>query len=356
MLCWAYFSTRIPSWVYRQRGRMALRFSTFEEIKKREDFDATCHVAPETLDQLIGPYNCPKEEPEEPCQVWKAKRAKRCDEHHRKGWLGRNKDGKEVLIGGNCASQEFHADEKFQEEVNRISAELEFLDLSRRYAEHRERPDLPYKLGDARTRLRRVEKAISNVNTILTDRTLRFLESMAKTGNTTVMIQTRRVVIEKVDGKDKERIFYDPHPLGSMRGVRFFGSPDYASILQGLDALEAALRELRDYEKPRPTKIKSTLKALEKFTDITDSLTRLEDVIADFLQEPNLRLLCFTSDEKGTREAIAQLYHIVKEDGAAELGEVSYHRSSCAGECARILARMDDEIIRSIAKQGFRVS
>lgn len=335
---------------------MALRFSTFEEIKKRVEFDSTCHIAPETLDQLIGPYGFPKEEPEQPCQVWKVKRAKRCDEDHRKGWVGRNKDGKEVLIGSTCASKEFHADEKFQRELSRVSAQLEFLDLSRRYAEHRERADLPDKLDDARARLRRVENAISNVNTILTDRTLRLLESMTKTGNTTVMIQTRRVVIEKVDGKDQERIFYDPHPLGSMQGVRFFGPQDHAAIRQGLEAFGAALRELRDYEKPRPIRIKSTLKALDKFTNIVDRLTRLEGVITDFLQEPNLRLLCFTSSDKGTREAIAQLYYIVKDDGAAALGKDTYHRNSCVGECARLITEMDDEIIRSIAKQGFRVS
>lgn len=335
---------------------MALRFSTFEEIKKRVEFDPTCHIAPDTLDQLVGSYGFPTEEPEQPCQVWKAKRARRCDEDHRKGWLGRNKDGKEALIGSTCASKEFHADENFQRELSRITAQLEFLDMSRRYTEYRERADLPDRLNNARARLRRVDKTISNVNTILTDRTQRLLESMVKTGNTTVLIQTRRVVIEKVDGKDKERVFYDPHPLGSIQGVTFFGRQDHASIHRDLEAFGSALRELRDYDKPRPMKIKGTLKALDKFTSIVDSLTRLEGVIVDFLQEPNLRLLCFTSDDKGTREAIAQIYYIVKEDGAAELGKNTYHRNSCGGECARLVTAMDEEIFRSIAKQGYRVS
>lgn len=334
---------------------MAIRFSSFEEIKKRADFDSASHISPETLDRLIGAYAFPKEEPEQPCQVWKGARAKRCEEDHRKGWVGRNKDGKEALIGSTCASKDFHADERFKRERSRVNTELEFLDQSRRYAEYREQDDLLDKLNDARGRLRRVEQAISNVNSLLTDRTLRLLESMAKTGDTTVMIHTRRVVIEKIDGKDRERVFYDPHPLGNLVGVRFFGRQSQAEVRRGLEAVGAALRELSDHETPRPVKIKNTLKALDNFSHFVDMLTRLEEVITDFLREANLRLLCFTSEEKGAREAIAQLYYIVKDDGAAALGNDRYHRNSCGGECARLLTEMDEEIIRSIAKQGFRI-
>lgn len=334
---------------------MALRFASFEEIKRRVDFDPACHITPETLDQLIGPYAFPKEEPEQPCQVWKPARARRCDEDHRKGWVGKNKDGREALIGSTCAAKDFHADERFHRERKRVNDELEFIDLSHRYAEYREQEGLSDKLNDARARLRRVEQAISNVNSLLTDRTLRLLESMAKTGNTTVTIQPRRVVTEKVDGKDRERVLYDKYPLGELQGVGLFGPQHQATIRQGLEACGAALRELRDHETPRRVKIKSTLKALDNFKNLIDALARLEGVISNFLQDSNLRLLCFTSSEKGTREAIAQLFYIVRDDGAAELGNHRYHRDSCGGECARLLAEMDEEIIRSIAKQGFRI-
>jgi hypothetical protein len=337
---------------------MATRFSRYEEIKNRLDFDPACHISPETLDHLVGPYTFGREEPERPCQVWKTRKAKRCEHDHRNGWLGRNKDGKEALIGKDCAADEFHADERFHRETKRVNAALEFDDQCRRYTEYRSQLEgLVTNLENARARLRQCQKAQGNVARLLTDRSQRRLDGM-RTGNTDVVIEVRRTVIEKEKGKpDKERVLWEGQRLGSLQGTRFTMQQDAAEIGRGLEAVGQALRELNDYHEPRNVKISPTLKALGKFKNHLDSLIKIEGLTAEFLKESNLRLLCYLSsvEDVAAREGAAQLVLIVRTEGVDSLKKAGWHRDSWGGECKRLVEAMDDEIRSTIAPEGFRI-
>jgi hypothetical protein len=336
---------------------MAIRFSTYDEIKNRVAFDPGCHISPESLDELIGPYMFLKDEPERPCQVWKKRKAKRCESDHRNGWVGRNKDGKEALIGKDCARDEFHADVRFHRERTRLNAELEFDDLCLRYEEYRSHGGLVDKLEDARMRLRRCQKAQMNVARLLTDRLMWTLDGM-RTGNTDVVIETKRTVIEKEAGKpDKILVLWDPQRLGRLQGTMFLLQQDAAEVSRGLESVGQALRELNDYRKPRGVKIKSTLKALDRFRNHLDLLIRLETATDEFLQESNIKLLCYLSsiEDAAAREGVGQLLLIIRDEGVDSLKTAGWHRDSCGGECKRLVQTMDDEIRRTLAREGFRI-
>ena len=76
----------------------------FSEIKARPDFDA---LAPCTLDNFASIVTGYRFSHNVICQVHKVEG--RCGHQHLEGWLGKTKNGKEVLIGSHCGPKYFGA-------------------------------------------------------------------------------------------------------------------------------------------------------------------------------------------------------------------------------------------------------
>src|SRR5687767_14709918 len=92
-------------------------FKQFQELSPH--FDPETPITLENFESLIHEYHFREEVI---CQVRKVDG--NCGHKHRHDWLGKTRDGKEGLIGGDCASKTFNADQNFARERSRVRREL----------------------------------------------------------------------------------------------------------------------------------------------------------------------------------------------------------------------------------------
>ena len=163
-------------------------FKSYSEIESRENFNSACRITPDNVASLIGPYTFPEKEK---CQVDRPVKGY-CGNPHNNGWLGLTKDGKEALIGSNCAANHFDADENFVLEQRRINREISIsdsLDTLNNLLSNRGELD---KLLEAEiTRMRRLRSSRTSLQSRLPPMLLQTLTAMAKTGSRSVSIQVQ---------------------------------------------------------------------------------------------------------------------------------------------------------------------
>jgi hypothetical protein len=271
----------------------------FGEIEGREAFASTTAISTKNFRALVQPYRFSSPVH---CQVLTAEGM--CGNSHLKGWLGVTREGKEGLIGVDCAGKYFHADRSFALEKRRMQREIR---ISERLAFLEEK--LADRAGFAAAvdgqidRLRVLRAKMEKLMAGLGSQLRQTLKGMEKTGNRAVYVQVRYV---EVDENGKERSEWLDHAIGTVMGTSVCRSENLTSAFSSLKELKLALPIIH----PSP---EAGERKLKQWMDLVGTLpalqARVERLYSDYLaltRPKVLSLLVFLTTSVETQLQIAK--------------------------------------------------
>ncbi|RTL55622.1 MAG: hypothetical protein EKK46_06310 [Rhodocyclaceae bacterium] len=261
-----------------------ISFFEFSEIDKRENFNIENGISIENFLSLIGPYQLSEIVK---CQVEHV--TGRCKHPHKNGWLGKRKDGAEALIGKNCASQYFNADQNFVAERKRVDMELRIDGhIAALSVLLNNKDELWARLGEADHRMKAIQKIRHSFHSVLSVDARKRLTDMVKTGNWAVIVQVKH--LEK-DDNGKERAVWRERNIGTMAGVDVFDAGHTSDISSTLAAIKVAIHAANPSRDEKEKDLRGWREAIEKLPAYVEKITLLERSLASFSSRNNISLL-----------------------------------------------------------------
>jgi hypothetical protein len=286
-------------------------FRDFREIASREAFDTACEITVENLASLIGEYHFAEEEVS--CQVRRLDQSSRCSEGHKKGWLGRRKDGKEGLIGRICGTKYFNASSVFVAQRRRITSELNVASYIERLNATKGDPAYAGELERTIGRLRAVRAATGDWHERLPAQIVARLQEMARSGNPSVGVVFR---YEDEDDDGNPKPDWVPDQIGAVSGVAVWDQGNVRALFHALHEIRDTLREAHIDRAAGERKLRLWADKLDELSSCTGRVTELESALESFSELSNLRLLCFLVHNQDIAMNVARVV-IEQESGAA---------------------------------------
>lgn len=280
-------------------------FKTREEILSRPDFDIKSSISIGNFDYIIGWF---KFNDKERCQVL-VKHAN-CNHEYLEGFVARNHDGKEGMIGCDCANSKFQASKRFSTEQSRIRKAVEWQQLMERAAFYAEQSanmiswldlDLDY-LNDMERLFQEIKNCFPNG---LKDR----FRYMVKTGRALVTIQLKYI---ETDEEGDHISWIDSH-VGALQEIHLWNADFFSCYRKRLSSSRTALYEIKNAIKTNHiAKLNATLKRLDDFKRAHEEICGIDKSIGNFCSIENMQLMYFMVKNKDFKSNIARAYYIAK--------------------------------------------
>lgn len=287
-------------------------FTQFEDVQTRDRFTSDIGITLDNFHSLVGAYNFPGQVR---CQVNSTGNI--CGHHHNNGWLGVTKDGKEVLIGGDCAVKYFRADKRFSTQASQIKREIrteELLETLRRYLA--DRAGFIATVDHEIERLRDLKLTVDALFDKLGFGVRQTLIDMDKIGKRTVYVQIR---YRKEDQDGKDRSDWVDHPIGSVMGTGVTRPEEFRSVITDLRALKAVLQEVRLSQDAGGRKLKKWADQISALPELRSRIDGLIQEYRQLTQTQTLNLLVFLVRSENHQLTIAKT--ILKQISAQESGD-----------------------------------
>jgi hypothetical protein len=262
----------------------AIFFKDLSEILIRERFSLQNGIAVESFQSLIGPYHFVEEAH---CQV--VRNSVRCNEGHRKGWLGRRNDGEEALIGGDCAIKYFNANAEFQMERKRVDLEARIdghiMVLTRLL---QDKIALMDRVIAALERIKLVRERVRGYQNILSNDATKRLNDMVKTGNRNAIVELRYV--EETE-QGKEKIVWRQRDIGAIQGITVWDGAVTTGLYTTLGAIKDTIDKAKISTSEKERNLRHWRETLEELPHCEERITALERALLDFCTPANATLL-----------------------------------------------------------------
>lgn len=263
-------------------------FTDFSEIKARPDFDQAAVVTTASFRTLIGMYRF---EAEVMCQVFRG--GVLCRHPHLEGWLGKNSDGVEILIGGHCAQKYFNAVATFAAERGRVKRQLNLDDLLRRIGELVEgRNVIRGELARGESQVCEIIRAVEKIRLALPSSVLRRLSDMAKTGRSEITVEVRYV---EPDEKGRPVYSWLPRTIGAIDGAKLLNRDEHAADLVKIREARRALENAEASESLGSKRLKLVIDQIDTGRAAIAKVSSTEALVARFCEPTNLGRLCFST-------------------------------------------------------------
>ena len=267
-----------------------------------------CLITTQNFADLVGDYNFPEDAH---CQVErKDSEGILCGHEHRKGWVGRRKDGKEGLIGSSCGPTYFKDHADFEHHRAFVTRELDLDDvISRLKAFEREGAFL-LRLDACAERLRSLrERSKQMVESLPADVHER-LKTMAKAGNASVNIEinfpTR--VEDKRTGEIRTRSSWVSQSIGSVAGLDIVDRAKLISLGTELKAVRSTYQSLDTRREAGIRKLRAQVRTLDSLSTLESVVADLEEKLEAFEGPENLKNFWLLSRQQGSQSKCIRVW------------------------------------------------
>ncbi|MEQ5306006.1 hypothetical protein ABN238_17670 [Providencia rettgeri] len=287
-------------------------FSNFIDIEKRKNFSIDQEISPENFKELIGEYILSEEVA---CQV----RAKGgiCHQNHKKGWLGATKDGIEALIGGHCARNYFKADKSFALEKKRVRREIDRKKHLDKMNEFYSNPlEFMSELSDLRQKIICIRKKFDEVNKLLPNVVLVFIENARKT-------KKWEIKVDVLKGESQENKKWITETLENLKPLPY--KYEILSTVTKIRDLIETYDEISkiDIDTLSTPKLNDTLAILNGKEDIEKSILKLSKQVDNFIKATNLENLIYTCNDNDDEFILTKAIMILTGSKALSDGHVN---------------------------------
>jgi hypothetical protein len=252
-----------------------VHFDHIDQIKKsRPAFDETCLITTQNFADLVGDYSFSEDAH---CQVErKDSKGTLCGHEHRKGWVGRRKDGKEGLVGSSCGPTYFKDHADFEHHRAFVTRELDLDEIISRLEVFAHDSAFLSRLDGCTEQLRSLrERSKQLVDSLPADVHER-LKTMAKAGTASVNFEVNfpTKVEDKRTGEIRTKSSWVSQSISSVAGLATVDRARLISLGTELKAVRATFDSLDTRRDTGIRKLKAQVRTL-------DSLTMLESTVAD---------------------------------------------------------------------------
>lgn len=281
-------------------------FSSLTEIWLRESFDSECIVTLQNFVTLVAEYNLDEDGQ---CQL--ERKGFRCGRDHRHGWLARIDNGKEALIGGDCAEAYFGAESVFTQEANRIALANSIAFNVERISRLLDDPEYRAELSAAQSRLAEVKGERQKMCGSLPKSVYQRLEAMGKSGNTALNVELKSVEIYEENGEKKQRVRWSPQRLATIAGIDPWSYDKVEQVSKRLRAVEKTLKDAKPEESAGERTLRLWAKSLDELQPCARAIEDLHRSWQRFKEPVNLRWVCLLGgDGADAKDAAAHLFSL----------------------------------------------
>lgn len=316
-----------------------LLINSIGEIESRPDFSPDDEMTLNDFSKLIAQYHL---EEKVRCQIHSDKGY--CRNPHNNGWLAKKKDGKEVLIGKDCAQAYFGANDQFVFERNRLNAEIKRKQLIERLGLLREDKTLADRIDSAKDKVIHARMLIDAFRNSMPSTMERYLLNMMKTSVQDVLIELKW---EQVDEDGNKEVRWIKTPLGKVQTCNFLDKGVVKELIEGVNDIKSKFFEVINLDVNAQLGSKK-LGALVTKVESFNSLERTIDVMVDdfhrFSEFHNLKLLCYIPSRDDERLSMAEY---ISQFHGASIGQMT---------AKKLLSSFDESIRKEHNCLDFRVA
>ncbi|MGY3807864.1 hypothetical protein ACWNG8_12205 [Aeromonas veronii] len=307
-----------------------LLISNMSEIESRPNFSPDDEMTLDDFSKLIAQYHL---EETVRCQIHSDKGY--CRNPHNNGWLAKKKDGKEVLIGKDCAQGYLGANDKFVLEKNRLNAEIRRKKLIDRLILLREDKTLADRIDSAKDKVLHARKLIDAFRSRIPNSIERHLLNMMKTSVQDVLIELKW---EQIDEDGNKEVRWIKTPLGKVQTCTFLDKSVIKELIEEINDIKGKYIEIIDLDVNAQlgnNKLGVLVTKVENFNLLENNIDGMVDDFKRFIEVQNLRLLCYLPSRDDERLSIAEYI-------------LQYYGTSIGQATARKLLSSFDENIRKV--------
>lgn len=266
-----------------------VHFDHIDQIKKsRPAFDETCLITTQNFADLVGDYNFPQDAH---CQVErKDAQGILCGHEHRRGWVGRRKEGKEGLIGSSCGPTYFKDHADFEHHRAFVTRELDLDEVISRLSAFKRDGVFLSRLDGSAERLRSLRERSKKLVDSLPDDVHERLKTMAKAGNASVNIEVNypTQVEDERTGEIRAKSSWVSQSIGTVAGLAIVDRARLISLGTELKTVRATFDALDIGRDVGIRKLKAQVKTLDSLSTLESTVAELESQLAAFQSPANL--------------------------------------------------------------------
>lgn len=286
------------------------QITDFAEIAARDAYDPEGSIDPNAFERLLFQYHLPEKVK---CQVLSS--SGRCNHEHNWGYLGKTKDGRELLIGNECGRKYFNANEDFKSQ-KRVIDEKVRLQRSRAQLEAilKNRDALREQIESAQQRLFAIRQQEEFVRQSLPPSVIRAIRAKSRQATPRVNLE---VAYQETDEKGRKKTRWQTQAIGSLRGLVLWTMPAgrLREVAQrAYEALESASPDASDDRKV----IKEWVEGLQAVEGLLRDLDQYEQALERFTEPANLRMVMFLVGSHLDQDQVAEL---IRKQGGQDRGK-----------------------------------
>lgn len=291
-------------------------FETLSEIESLEGFKKDNPVNSKNYSQIIGDYNfneeveCCREKPN----------GNLCKRAHKFGYCAILKDGSITIIGNHCATTKFDKEDKIRKDIKLYQNKKDREDKLTRLQELlNDKAQSLKELEHFSTIIKELEQRVSNFIASIGGPTKDKLVSMAKSGNTAVIVNSVSFrEYEDDDGYKKKEKTSVPSRIGSLNGLNIFIDNFFKSFYSSIRDIKLAYTEGLKIQNDVSTR------KLEALANRISAKSRIENHVNNIVNEcdtffnNDMLLLCFIISDKAERYKNARIALLNKGEPAGK--------------------------------------
>lgn len=286
--------------VHPSKPELSIHFKKISDVEARKKFDPSCAITTKNVVCLIGKYDGDRKAS---CQYKKV--AGLCNHTFYHGWLAKLSNGKEGLIGCDCASKYFKADKNFKKDKNRL---LEELDINNSLEQ------LGHLLADEGKFAERVQiqlerisglrLSIQNLTKKIPERVVSSLRNMSKTGNSEIYIQ-----IEYTETDDDGQIHSEwvDQRVSSLNGMDIWDYTNIGPVIVGLKKIAKVINQVDLNRSVGRKKLKTWCATLMEIEQYEEKIDVLSNELGSYCSIQNIQSLIFMVTSRRDKEDLARL-------------------------------------------------
>lgn len=287
------------------------RFSSYDDIHTRPAFDPHYEISPSNFHVLVGKYSFGEKHI---CQVRTDRGV--CHQKHFNGWLGVSIEGVEALIGGDCATNYFLANDDFIRERNRVNDELDRKDAIENISVFlTNKFKVVSDLVEIEKLATSVYKKISDIYNYLPSDALKFISNSQKVKKWDVFVDVQHInTVDTIEDDDTQKEYWTKASLGWLKAI-----PSEQEVKSLLEKIKQLIKfynvlssvNLDELSEIKTSELKKKVKRLELKSDYAGLSESYSKDVNSFLKEPNMELLVYvcgsTKEQFYATQAIMKL-------------------------------------------------
>jgi len=249
--------------------------------------------------------------------------------------VSKEKNGKEVLIGIDCAQGYLGANDKFVLEKNRLNTEIRRKKLIERFTLLREDKTLADRIDSAKDKVLHARKLIDAFRNRMPSSIERHLLNMMKTSVQDALIELKW---EQIDEDGNKEVRWIKTPLGKVQTCTFLDKSVVKELIKEINDIKSKFIEIISLDvnaQLGSKKLGALVTKVESFNLLESKIDGMVDDFNRFIEVQNLRLLCYLPSRDDERLSIAEYI-------------LQYHATSVGQVTARKLLSTFDENIRKV--------